>query len=125
MEFDIMELLKSVALPVVTGFLGWVYSKYRNKQEREKDILDNVQRIIDLQDAQIKKQEVALNKANNVNQRLEAKLDRKNKSVRQANKCPFTTEGDGCPVLAQEEKNEHCYDLDCAKCEHHNPKCDD
>ena len=125
MEFDIMELLKSVALPVVTGFLGWVYSKYRNKQEREKDILDNVQRIIDLQDAQIKKQEDALNKANNVNQRLEAILDRKNKSVRQANKCPFTTEGDGCPVLAQEEKNEHCYDLDCAKCEHHNPKCDD
>ena len=125
MEFDIMELLKSVALPVVTGFLGWVYSKYRNKQEREKDILDNVQRIIDLQDAQIKKQEDAINKANNVNQRLEAKLDRKNKSVRQANKCPFTTEGDGCPVLAQEEKNEHCYNLDCAKCEHHNPKCDD
>lgn len=125
MEFDIMELLKSVALPVVTGFLGWVYSKYRNKQEREKDILDNVQRIIDLQDAQIKKQEDALNKANNVNQRLEAKLDRKNKSVRQANKCPFTTEGDGCPVLAQEEKNEHCYDLDCAKCDHHNPNCDD
>ena len=125
MEFDVMELLKSVVLPVVTGFLGWVYSKYRNKQEREKSILDNVQRIIDLQDAQIKKQEDALNKANNVNQRLEAKLDRKNKSVRQANKCPFTTEGDGCPVLAQEEKNEHCYDLDCAKCEHHNPKCDD
>ena len=125
MEFDIMELLKSVALPVVTGFLGWVYSKYRNKQESEKDILDNVQRIIVMQDAQIKKQEDALNKANNVNQRLEAKLDRKNKSVRQANKCPFTTEGDGCPVLAQEEKNEHCYDLDCAKCEHHNPNCDD
>ena len=125
MGFDVMELLKSVALPVVTGFLGWVYSKYRNKQEREKDILDNVQRIIDLQDAQIKKQEDALNKANNVNQRLEAKLDRKNKSVRQANKCPYTTEGEGCPVLAQEEKNEHCYDLDCAKCEHHNPKCND
>lgn len=120
-----MELLKSVALPIVTGFLGWIYSKYRNKQEREKDILDNVQRIIDLQDAQIKKQDDALHKANNVNQRLEAKLDRKNKSVRQANKCPFTTEGDGCPVLAQEEKNEHCYSLDCAKCEHHNPKCDD
>ena len=125
MEFDVMELLKSVVLPVVTGFLGWVYSKYRNKQEREKSILDNVQRIIDLQDAQIKKQEDTLNKANNVNQRLEAKLDRKNKSVRQANKCPFTTEGDGCPVLAQEEKNEHCYDLDCAKCDHHNPNCDD
>lgn len=124
MGFDIMELLKSVALPIVTGFLGWVYSKYRNKQEREKDILDNVQRIIDLQDAQIKKQDDALHKANNVNQRLEAKLDRKNKSVRQANRCPFTTEGDGCPVLAQEEKNERCYDLDCAKCEHHNPKCE-
>lgn len=125
MGFDWIDILKTFALPIVTGFLGWLYSKYRNKQEREKDILDNVQRIIDLQDAQIKKQDDALHKANNVNQRLEAKLDRKNKSVRQANKCPFTTEGDGCPVLAQEEKNEHCYDLDCQKCEHHNPKCDD
>ena len=147
MGFDIMELLKSVALPIVTGFLGWVYSKYRNKQEREKDILDNVQRIIDIQDEQIKKQEQIQKKSDNLNQRLEAKLDRKNKSIRQANKCPYTTQGDGCPVLAQEEqcedegldkirsaspkklseeeKNEHCYNLDCAKCEHHNPKCDD
>lgn len=123
MEFDWVDILKSVALPIVTGFLGWVYSKYRNKQEREKDILDNVQRIIDIQDAQIKKQEQIQKKSDNLNQRLEAKLDRKNKSIRQANNCPFTTEGDGCPVLAQEEKNEHCYDLDCARCEHHNPDC--
>lgn len=124
MEFDVMELLKSVALPVVTGFLGWVYSKYRNKQEREKDILDNVQRIIDIQDEQIKKQDLALHKSDHIAQRLEAKLDRKNKSIRQANNCPYTIQGDGCPVLRQEEKNEHCYDLDCTKCEHHNPKCE-
>ena len=78
MEFDWVDILKSVALPIVTGFLGWVYSKYRNKQEREKDILDNVQRIIDIQDAQIKKQEQIQKKSDNLNQRLEAKLDRKN-----------------------------------------------
>ena len=110
---DWIDIVKTFALPIITGFLGWIYSKYRNKQEREKDILDNVQRIVDMQDAQIKKQEQTQKKSDNLNQRLEAKLDRKNKSIRQANKCPYTMEGDGCPVLSQEEKNEHCYDLDC------------
>lgn len=120
---DWIDIVKTIALPIVTAFLGWIYSKYRNKQEREKDILDNVQTIIDMQNAQIVKQEETLKKSDNINQRLEAKLDRKSKSIRQANKCPYTMQGDGCPVLAQEEKNEHCYDIDCARCENHNPEC--
>ena len=53
----------------------------------------------------------------NMRKRLEAKLDRKNKSIRKANSCPHTVEGDGCPVLNQEEKNEQIYD--CDTCEHH------
>lgn len=118
-----MEIIEKIVYPILAGFLGWIYSKYRNKQQREKDILDNVQRIVDMQDAQIKKQEESQKKSDNLNQRLEAKLDRKNKSIRQANRCPYTTQGDGCPVLAQEEKNEHCYDIECARCEKHNPEC--
>lgn len=105
-------------LPIVMGVVGWLGSAYRSKQKKEGDILDNVQRIIDIQDAHIKKSEEALVKSENLNKRLEAKLDRKNKSVRAANKCRHTSEGEGCPVLLQEEKNEHCYDADCTTCEH-------
>jgi hypothetical protein len=122
---DWMGIVEKVVYPIIAGFLGWIYSKYRTRQEREKSILDNVQVVIDMLSTQLTKMEETQKKSDNINQRLEAKLDRKNKSIRQANKCPYTTQGDGCPVLAQEEKNEHCYDLDCQKCEHHNPKCDD
>lgn len=112
-------------LPVVMGVVGWLGSAYRSKQKKEGDILDNVQRIIDIQDEHIKKSEEALAKSENLNKRLEAKLDRKTKSVRAANKCKYTSEGDGCPVLNQEEKNEHCYDIECTNCEHLNERKDD
>jgi hypothetical protein len=56
--------------------------------------------------------------ARDMNKRLEAKYNRKSKSVRAANKCKYTNEGDGCPVLVQEEKNEHCYVIDCKECTH-------
>lgn len=112
------DLWLQIALPVVSGLVGWFTNAYRNKQKKEGDILDNVQRIIAIQDAHIKKSEESLAKSENLNKRLEAKLDRKSKSVRAANRCKFTNEGEGCPVLNQEEKNEHCYDKDCAECEH-------
>jgi hypothetical protein len=112
-------------LPIVMGVVGWLGSAYRSKQKKEGDILDNVQRIIDIQDAHIKKSEEALAKSENLNKRLEAKLDRKSKSVRAANKCKYTNEGEGCPVINQEEKNEHCYDIECANCEHLNERKDD
>lgn len=112
-------------LPVVMGIVGWLGSAYRSKQKKEGDILDNVQRIIDIQDAHIKKSEEALAKSENLNKRLETKLDRKSKSVRAANKCKYTNEGEGCPVLNQEEKNEHCYDIECTNCEHLNERKDD
>ena len=120
---DWMGVVEKVVYPTIAGFLGWIYSKYRTRQEREKSILDNVQVVIDMLSTQLAKMEESQKKSDNLNQRLEAKLDRKSKSVRQANKCPYTTQGDGCPVLAQEEKNEHCYDIECARCEKHNPEC--
>lgn len=114
------EMWMQIALPVVTTLVGWFSSSYRNKQKKEGDILANVERIVAMQDAHIKKSEEAIIKSDKLVQRLEAKLDRKSKSVRAANKCKFTNEGDGCPVLIQEEKNEHCYGIDCATCTHNN-----
>lgn len=105
-------------LPIVMLLLGWFSNAYRNKQKKEHDILDNVQRIINLQNAHILKSEQALEKSDKQNQRLDAKLDRKNKSIRKANNCKYTNEGDGCPVLNQEEINERIYDEGCRLCEH-------
>lgn len=128
MEIDILDITKTIALPILTGFLGWVYSKYRNKEQKESDIIANFNAMRDadrefIEEARIdlKAARTDLLESRNMNKRLEAKLDRKSKSVRQANKCKFTMEGDGCPVLAQEEKNEYCYDVECSKCEHVNP----
>lgn len=106
-------------LPVLTALIAWLANAYRNKQKKEHDVLDNVQRIIDLQNAHILKSEQALEKSDKQNQRLDAKLDRKNKSIRKANNCKFTNEGEGCPVLNQEEINERIYDEGCRLCEHH------
>lgn len=106
-------------LPVLTALIAWLANAYRNKQKKEHDVLDNVQRIIDLQNAHIIKSEQALEKSDKQNQRLDAKLDRKNKSIRKANNCKFTNEGEGCPVLNQEEINERIYDEGCRLCEHH------
>ena len=106
-------------LPVLTALIAWFANAYRNKQKKEHDVLDNVQRIIDLQNAHIMKAEAALEKSDRQNQRLDAKLDRKNKSIRKANNCKYTAEGDGCPVLIQEEVNERVYDEGCRMCEHH------
>lgn len=106
-------------LPVLTALIAWLANAYRNKQKKEHDILDNVQRIVDLQNAHIMKAEAALEKSDRQNQRLDAKLDRKNKSIRKANNCKYTNAGDGCPVLNQEEINERVYDEGCRLCEHH------
>lgn len=120
-----MDILIKFILPIITGVLGWAYSSYRNREKKESDILDNVQRILDLQDQHIKKTEQTLERSENLNKRLEAKLDRKSKSVRAANKCKFTNEGEGCPVLLQEEKNELYYGIDCSECEHSKSKTQD
>ena len=117
-----MDVLIKFILPIVTGVLGWAYSSYRNREKKESDILDNVQRILDLQDKHIKKTEKTLERSENLNKRLEAKLDRKSKSVRAANKCRYTNEGEGCPVLLQEEKNENCYGVECTECQNSKPK---
>lgn len=112
------DLFYKVVVPILSGFLGWVYSTYRNRQKKEHDILDNIERVLALQDAHVQKTEKALERSDKLNQRLEAKLDRKSKSVRAANRCMYTNEGDGCPVLNQEELNEHVYQQDCSTCEY-------
>lgn len=119
------EIITKGVFPVVTGLLGWIYSNYRNKQKKEADIITNFKAMRDADREFIEECRADLKESRDMNKRLEAKYNRKCKSVRAANKCKFTSDGDGCPVLAQEERNEHIYDLECENCEHNKKGNDD
>lgn len=96
----------NIGLPILTLFAGWFGQAWKSKAQKKADELDNTQQIITMQREYIAEQQTQLAKMTNTNQRLEAKLDRKNKSIRQANKCKYTAEGEGCPVLFHEERTE-------------------
>lgn len=106
-------------LPIVTLILGWLTSSYRNKQKKENETITNFQLMRDADKVFMTDLKNELVESKNLRKRLEAKLDRKNKSIRKANSCPHTNEGNGCPVLIQEEANERVYDEGCHLCEHH------
>lgn len=112
------ELWLQIALPIVTGIVGWATNAWRNAQKKESDIIANFQAMRDADREFIEQCRTDLKESRDMNKRLEAKYNRKSKSVRAANKCKFTNEGNGCPVLVQEEKNEHCYGIDCSSCAH-------
>ena len=114
------DLWLQIALPIVTAIVGWATNAWRNAQKKESDIIANFQAMRDADREFIEECRADLKEARDMNKRLEAKYNRKSKSVRAANKCRYTNEGDGCPVLVQEEKNEHCYGIDCANCAHNN-----
>lgn len=112
----IVELLESFVLPLVTAVAGWFANVWRTKQKKEADVLTNVTQILEMQKQYITEQDMENKKTRDMNRRLEKKLDDKRESIRKANKCQFTNEGDGCPVLANEDKNDNrCKDckLNC------------
>lgn len=96
----------NIGLPIVTLFMGWFGNAWRSRQRKEADILQNVQQILDLQKRYIDEQQQTILETRAMNKRLDLKLEQKNKSIRQANRCKFTNEGDGCPVLQNEEHND-------------------
>lgn len=106
-------------LPAVTALLGWLGSAYRNKQKKENDTIANFQLMRDADKEFMTDLKNELTESKNMRKRLEAKLDRKNKSIRRANSCPHTNEDGGCPVLNQEDINEKIYDEECRLCEYH------
>jgi hypothetical protein len=112
-------------LPIIMGVAGWLGNGYRNKQKKESDIISNFKAMRDADREFIEECRKDLKESRDMNKRLEAKYNRKCKSVRAANKCKFTNEGDGCPVLEQEDKNERIYDIECANCQNINEQEND
>lgn len=105
----LLELLKEVGIPLLTLLGGWFAHVFRTKQKKEADILDNMKQILSLQSAYIASQDAENKKTRDMNARLERKLDEKRESIRQANKCKHTADGDGCPVLIHEDElDEKC-----------------
>ena len=102
----IFDVFREIALPLITLIGGWFAHLFRLRQKKEADILDNVSQILTMQKSYIAEQDEENRKTRDMNKRLEAKLDGKNKAIRKANWCKYTNEGDGCPVLKQEEKND-------------------
>lgn len=116
-------ILQTVVLPIVTAVIGWFTNAWRNKQKKENDILKNVTQILEMQRNYIAEQDEEKRSNANMIKRLEAKLDRKNKSIRQAFKCQHSADGDGCPVLNEDENSDPCQDK-CETCTF-NPQKDD
>lgn len=119
------RLIFELVVPLLMLIIGWVTSAYRNKQKKEKDILDNVQRVVDIQNNHINRCEQTLNKTRELLERkeqdyrkLEAKYEHKVKAVKEAYDCEGDTSK--CPVLAY-DKNNHV----CDSCELRNPNCKD
>lgn len=109
----LLEILRDVGIPALTLVGGWFAHMFRTKQKKEADVLDNVQQILKLQKDYISEQDAENKKTRDMNARLERKLDEKRESIRKANKCEFTSQGDGCPVLAHEDYlDEKCKNCD-------------
>lgn len=109
MDTIVIDIAERVLLPILTLVGGWFAHLFRSKQKKEADILQNVMQILDLQKKYIADQDAENKKTRDMNARLERKLDGKRDSIRQANKCKYTAEGDGCPVLKHEDElDEKC-----------------
>ena len=74
---------------------------------------------LNIQKDYIAEQQSTLQDAKNVNKRLEAKLDKKDRAIRKANGCKWTNDGDGCPVLGEVDRLEDHYVTDCEHCKYH------
>lgn len=114
-----LEILKDVGIPTLTLIGGWFAHFFRTKQKKEGDILDNVKQILESQKQYIADQDKENRKTRDMNARLERELRAKSESIRQANKCKFTSDGDGCPVLIHEDSlYDKCKNCDYNKDEH-------
>lgn len=117
----LIQILQGFVLPIITAIIGWFAKVFRDRQKKEKDILSNVEQILQIQKKYIDEQKDTIVESNNLNKRLEAKLDKKNRSIRRANWCKHTNDGDGCPVLNEEEKNDDTISS-CETCKYNTEK---
>lgn len=96
----------TVIIPILTGVLGWIGSKYRNKQEKESDILKNLREVIEQQREYIERQQATVERVEMKLERIGVKIDAKKTSIAEAYKCEWYRKGNNCVVLDSDNKNE-------------------
>lgn len=113
-----IDILRDVMLPVVLALLGWFGNAYRNKQKKEHDILDNVQRIIDLQNSHISRCEASLDERERAYKEMCKKNDRKRETIKKAYNCKIPSEE--CPVLIYDAQEHNVDNTKCNTCKYKN-----
>ena len=113
-----IDILRDVMLPVVLALLGWFGNAYRNKQKKENDILDNVQRIIDLQNSHISRCEASLDERESAYKEMCKKNDRKRETIKKAYNCKIPSEE--CPVLIYDAQEHNVDNAKCNTCKYKN-----
>lgn len=123
MNATVFEILRDVLLPIITLVLGWVFNAYRNKQQKEKSVLDNVQQILDMKTREVQRAQAEVDRAHEINdrqeavvQRLEAKLDKKDKAIRKGRHCDWVRTGHDCPITEAEEHFQP-QEIPCSSCD--------
>lgn len=111
----IMDFLQNIAVPALAAVVGWFAKTWRSKQKKEADILTNVTQILEMQRSYIAEQDKDKREEREVRNRLEEKLDMKEESILQANRCKHANDDGGCPVLIHEQATD---DSKCASCKY-------
>ena len=120
----IIDLLRDIALPIILGVLGWMGNAYRNRQKRESDILDNVQRILDIQNSHISRCEATLDEREKAYKAMSRKNDLKREAIKKAYNCRLASEE--CPVLTYDSQtHENPTENKCDNCNLKNKDKDD
>lgn len=97
-------------LPILTALIAWFANAYRSRQKKEKDILDNVQRIVDMQNDHIKRCDEMLARREAQYRKLEEKYDHKVRAVKEAYDCEHDQAL--CPVLMYDKRGALCDDCE-------------
>lgn len=114
-----IELLTSVGIPVFTALIGWFGAIYRTRQKKQADILDNMNDIIDQQRQYIERQQKTIERVDEKLERIGIKVDAKKKAIRKAYGCDYYRQGNDCPVLIEDDKNEdERMRVACEQCPH-------
>lgn len=113
------DILIKFVLPVLTALIAWLGTAYRNKQKKEGDVLDNVKRILDIQNDQIKRQDNIISRYEKKIDAMENKSAHDRESIKQAYTCKHPSEE--CPVLKFDAMwiDTECKG-DCSLCSHGN-----
>lgn len=93
-------------LPILTALIAWFANAYRNKQKKEHDILDNVQRLLDMNAAQLHRYDEQLTKREMEYQKLETRYYHKVNAIKEAYDCEHDTAL--CPVLIYDKSGKVC-----------------